>query len=166
MFPCWVTLLGKSPVGSRSVRVSPSGETRKTVTLSLPALVTNSHFLSLLNCTEWDDPRPSPAKRTDGPEPSPPVSKRPATVSVPLLWRSYITTSFAGSAWPCVLLWFVATKTAPVTDKNMRLSSGSANAARGQPPPGGEARTTESIATAIGEPWRGDWPRGVVDNMS
>src|SRR4051812_37861151 len=94
--PSWVTLLGESPVGSRSTRVRPSPETLKPDTLSLRALVTNRNLPSGLSCTEWDAPRPSPANRTDGPEPCPPVGNQLTKLRVPSAARAYIATSLPG----------------------------------------------------------------------
>src|ERR1041384_2065455 len=103
--PCWVTLFGKPADGSSdglvdaiSVRPSPSFETRNTDTLSLPKLVTNSQRWSWLSSTEGAAPKPSPANRIEGPEPCPPVSKRPTRVSAPSGARLYIMTWLAGSS--------------------------------------------------------------------
>ena len=61
----------------------PSRRTRKTVTVSEPALVTNRKRRLSLSCTEFPAPSPSPAKRWLGPEPWPPVAYRFAIESLP-----------------------------------------------------------------------------------
>src|SRR5262249_28504279 len=103
--PCCVTLFGKPAEGSPdglvdaiSVRSSPRFDTRNTDTSSLPKLVTNSQRRSWLSSTECAAPRPSPAKRIEGPEPCPPVLKRPRRLSAPSWARLYIRTWLAGSS--------------------------------------------------------------------
>ncbi len=90
------------PAGVLNVdqRKPAAGGTRKTEMLSLPTLATSSHWLSALNVMgPWEPRRGSP-------DPRPPVSKRPISVSEPSLPRANETTSLRAAA-------LVIVKTAP-----------------------------------------------------